>query len=61
MGKAALMLRNIAGGSGDVLDQMTDLSAGIMLGDTLDDDRFEGRTFNYQLTNPPYGKEWKKE
>lgn len=40
---------------------MTDLSAGIMLGDTLDDDRFEGRTFNYQLTNPPYGKEWKKE
>ena len=32
MGKAALMLRNIAGGSGDVLDQMTDLSAGIMRG-----------------------------
>ncbi len=61
MGKAALMLRNIAGGSGDVLDQMNDLSAGIMLGDTLDDDKFEGRTFNYQLTNPPYGKEWKKE
>lgn len=61
MGKAALMLRNIAGGSGDVFDQMTDLSAGIMLGDTLDDDRFEGRTFNYQLTNPPYGKEWRKE
>ena len=61
MGKAALMLRNIAGGSGDVLDQMNDLSAGIMLGDTLDDDKFEDRTFNYQLTNPPYGKEWKKE
>lgn len=55
------MLRNIAGGSGDVLDQMTDLSAGIMLGDTLDDDKFEERAFNYQLTNPPYGKEWKKE
>ncbi|MCI1998407.1 MAG: type I restriction-modification system subunit M [Olsenella sp.] len=61
MGKAALMLRNIAGGTGDVLDQMSDLSAGIMLGDTLDDDRFDGRTFNYQLTNPPYGKEWRKE
>ncbi len=61
MGKAALMLRNIAGGSGDAVDQMTDLSAGIMLGDTLDDDKFDGRTFNYQLTNPPYGKEWKKE
>lgn len=61
MGKAALMLRNIAGGSGDVLDQMTDLSANIMLGDTLDDDKFGDRTLNYQLTNPPYGKEWKKE
>lgn len=61
MGKAALMLRNIADGTGDVLDRMTDLSAGIMLGDTLDDDKFHSRTFNYQLTNPPYGKEWKKE
>lgn len=61
MGKAALMLRNIAGGSGDVLDQMTDLSAGIMRGDTLDDDKFADRTFHYQLTNPPYGKEWRKE
>lgn len=56
MGKAALMLRNIAGGSGDVLDQMTDLSAGIMRGDTLDDDKFADRTFHYQLTNPPIWK-----
>ena len=32
-----------------------------MHGDTLSDDKFEGETFNYQLTNPPYGKEWKKE
>lgn len=61
MGKAALMLRNVAGDSGDILYQMIDPSTEIMLGDTLDDDRFEGRTFNYQLTNPPYGKEWKKE
>lgn len=61
MGKAALMLRNIAGGSGDILDQMTDLSSGIRLGNTLDNDQFSGVTFNYQLTNPPYGKEWKKE
>lgn len=61
MGKAALMLRNIAGGSGDIADQMKDLSSNIMLGDTLDDDKFSGRTFNYQLTNPPYGKKWEKE
>ena len=32
-----------------------------MQGDTLSDDKFEGLTFNYQLTNPPYGKEWKVE
>lgn len=61
MGKAALMLRNIAGGSGDIFDQMTDLSVGIMRGNTLDDDKFSNSTFHYQLTNPPYGKEWKKE
>lgn len=61
MGKAALMLRNIAGGGGDEIDKMTDLSAGIMLGDTLSEDKFHGASFNYQLTNPPYGKEWKKE
>ena len=61
MGKAALMLRNIAGGSGDMADQMKDLSSNIMLGDTLDDDKFSERTFNYQLTNPPYGKKWEKE
>lgn len=61
MGKAALMLRNIAGGSGDDVDRMRDLSEGIELGDTLSEDRFEGRTFNYQLTNCPYGKKWEKE
>lgn len=37
------------------------LNPHIMHGDTLSDDKFEGETFNYQLTNPPYGKEWKKE
>lgn len=61
MGKAALMLRNIAGGSNDILEQMNDLSANIKLGDTLDNDKFEGKTFHYQLTNPPYGKKWEKE
>ena len=27
----------------------------------LNADRFEGRTFSYQLVNPSYGKKWKKE
>src|SRR5699024_3709994 len=31
----------------------------IKLGDTLADDAFPGRTFDYCLSNPPYGVEWK--
>ncbi len=59
MGKSAMMLRNVAGD--DVLDQMNDLSANIAYGDTLSNDQFAGKTFDYQLTNPPYGKDWKVE
>lgn len=61
MGKSALMLRNISGGSGDAIDRMKDLSEGIKLGDTLSEDSFAGMTFDYQLTNPPYGKKWERE
>ncbi|MER5772930.1 class I SAM-dependent DNA methyltransferase [Streptomyces sp. NPDC002039] len=31
----------------------------IKLGDTLAGDKFPGRTFDYCLSNPPYGVEWK--
>ena len=30
-------------------------------GNTLSDDRFEGQTFDYILSNPPFGREWKNE
>ncbi|MFV8394360.1 N-6 DNA methylase [Corynebacterium hindlerae] len=30
----------------------------ILQGDTLVNDRFEGQTFDYILTNPPYGSDW---
>lgn len=33
--------------------------ANIRLGDTLADDQFDGRTFDYCLSNPPYGVDWK--
>ncbi|MFI7503654.1 N-6 DNA methylase [Streptomyces sp. NPDC049687] len=33
----------------------------IALGNTLTDDQFEGETFNYILSNPPYGVDWKHE
>lgn len=61
MGKANLLLRNVASIGQDAADQITDLSAHIEYGDTLSDDRFEGQVFDYQLSNPPYGKKWEKE
>ena len=30
-------------------------------GNTLTDDRFSGQTFDYVLSNPPFGREWKNE
>jgi type I restriction enzyme M protein len=30
-------------------------------GDTLDDDQFAGYTFDYIISNPPFGIDWKKE
>ena len=32
----------------------------VHLGDTLADDQMAGETFGYQISNPPYGVEWKK-
>lgn len=61
MAKANLLLRNIGSGGKDVYDAIKDPSAHIMYGDTLSDDKFEGQTFNYQLSNPPYGKNFQKE
>ncbi|HRE01930.1 MAG TPA: class I SAM-dependent DNA methyltransferase, partial [Ilumatobacteraceae bacterium] len=31
----------------------------IQMGDTLANDRFAGKTFDYCLSNPPYGVDWK--
>ncbi len=30
-------------------------------GNTLSNDRFEGQTFDYIISNPPFGREWKNE
>ena len=61
VGKTNLLLRNIGNAGLDKFDVMRDLSEHIEHGDTLSNDKFEDKTFNYQLTNPPYGKEWKVE
>lgn len=34
--------------------------ANVHLGDTLADDQMSGETFGYQISNPPYGVDWKK-
>ncbi len=33
----------------------------IRFGDTFTDDQFDGETFDYFLTNPPFGVDWKKQ
>lgn len=60
MCKANLLLRNVSNENKDQFDSIKDMSAHIAYGDTLADDQFEGITFNYQLSNPPYGKKWEK-
>jgi type I restriction enzyme M protein len=34
-------------------------ASNIQLGDTLADDKFAGKTFDYCMSNPPYGVDWK--
>lgn len=34
--------------------------ANVHMGDTLADDHMAGETFGYQISNPPYGVDWKK-
>jgi hypothetical protein len=50
LGKANLLIRNISGDDKDQYDEIKDMSAHVMRGDTLADDKFEGTTFNYILS-----------
>ena len=36
-------------------------SSGMMYGDTLSDDKFSGYEFDYIISNPPFGIDWKRE
>ena len=33
----------------------------ILFGSTLSNDRHDGTTFDYMISNPPYGKDWKRD
>lgn len=36
-------------------------ASGMMYGDTLNDDKFTGYVFDYIISNPPFGIDWKRE
>ena len=48
----------------DMLLKQVDHNGGgdnVRFGDSLTEDRFDGETFDYFLTNPPFGVDWKKQ
>ena len=55
MGKAMMMLR------GDLNDPCKDVSVNIFKDNTLTNDRTGNATFDFVLSNPPFGSDWKRE
>ena len=56
--------RAFATAASDMLMKQVDHNGGdsnIRFGDSLTEDQFEGYTFDYFLTNPPFGVDWKKQ
>ena len=56
--------RAFATAASDMLMKQVDQNGGgdnIRFGDSFTEDRFEGETFDYFLTNPPFGVDWKKQ
>ena len=56
--------RAFATAASDMLMKQVDHNGGdsnIRFGDSLTDDQFEDYTFDYFLTNPPFGVDWKKQ
>jgi type I restriction enzyme M protein len=56
--------RAYATAASDMLMKQVDHNGGIdhvRFGDSFTDDQFEGNTFDYFLTNPPFGVDWKKQ
>ena len=56
--------RAFATAASDMLMKQVDHNGGgdnIRFGDSFTEDRFDDRTFDYFLTNPPFGVDWKKQ
>ncbi|KAB1550742.1 N-6 DNA methylase [Corynebacterium sp. zg254] len=54
-----IMPKSYALGRSDLIVSGVDPTS-LQLGDTLTNDRYEGQQFDYVLSNPPYGTDWKK-
>ena len=44
-----------------IKDPTGDDAAMVLFGSTLSDDKHAGRSFDYLIANPPYGKDWKQD
>lgn len=56
--------RAFATAASDMLMKQVDHNSGgdnVRFGDSFTDDQFAGETFDYLLTNPPFGVDWKKQ
>ena len=56
--------RAFATAASDMLMKQVDHNGGgdnVRFGDSFTEDQFEGETFDYFLTNPPFGVDWKKQ
>ena len=42
-------------------DQAAEQADNIKFGSTISNDKFRGKTYNFMLSNPPFGTSWKKE
>lgn len=59
--KADILIRNSTNGDEMKIQKLVDEAENLHWGDTLSDDKCKGRTFQYIISNPPFGIEWKRE
>ena len=59
--KADILIRNSTNGDEEKVHKLVDEAENLHWGDTLSDDQCKGKTFQYIISNPPFGIEWKRE
>lgn len=59
--KADILIRNSTNGDKKKVQKLVDEAENLHWGDTLSNDQCKGKTFQYIISNPPFGIEWKRE